>query len=127
MALTGDTCAECPAHDAVGRKAGQSSATVAFHVSAVSPLRPDSARDADIGDLLGSAVAATSMLGGAIAGALPIFPPDNPWNLDISNARVDPASASYPNFRGSAQVYGFPYAVVDSTVRLRTVQFQLCG
>ena len=89
---------------------------------------------------VGSVVAATNMLGGAIPGPLPIFPPDNWWNLDISAAPVDPASASYINFigpaktlhpdfggdvsTGSAQVYGFPYAVVDSTVTPRTVQFQ---
>ena len=84
--------------------------------------------------------AAASTLGGAIPGPLPIFPADNWWNLDISTAPVDPASAGYitfigptrtmhPDFGGdvspgSAQVYGFPYAVVDSTVTPRTVQFQ---
>jgi hypothetical protein len=89
---------------------------------------------------LGSVLAATSILGGTIPGPLPIFPRDNWWNLDISKLPVDPASASYigfigpaktlhPDFGGnvapgSAQVYGFPYAVVDSTVTPRTVQFQ---
>jgi hypothetical protein len=89
---------------------------------------------------LGSVVAATSMQGGALPGPLPIFPRDNWWNLDISKLPVDPASANYINFigpaktlhpdfggdvaPGSAQVYGFPYAVVDSTVTPRTVQFQ---
>jgi hypothetical protein len=83
---------------------------------------------------------ADATLGGAIPGTLPIFPPDNWWNLDISMAPVDPASASYIGFIGSAktlhpdfggdvapgstQVYGFPYAIVDSTTTLRTVQFQ---
>ena len=89
---------------------------------------------------LSSVIAATSMQGGALPGPLPIFPRDNWWNLDISKLPVDPASASYVNFigpaktlhpdfggdvaPGSAQGYGFPYAVVDSTVTLRTVQFQ---
>jgi len=89
---------------------------------------------------LGTAVAAPAMLGGAIPGPLPIFPPDNWWNTDISSAPVDPASASYISFIGAAktlhpdfggdvapgstQVYGFPYAVVDSTVTPRAVQFQ---
>jgi hypothetical protein len=89
---------------------------------------------------LGGIVAAVSTLGGAIPGPLPIFPRDNWWNLDISNAPVDPASASYVTFigptrsmhpdfggdvsPGSAQVYGFPYAVVDGTATLRAVQFQ---
>jgi hypothetical protein len=89
---------------------------------------------------LGGLVAAISTLGGAIPGPLPIFPRDNWWNLDISTAAVDPASAGYiafigpsttmhPDFggdvsAGSAQVYGFPYAIVDSTATPRTVQFQ---
>ncbi len=84
--------------------------------------------------------AAASTPGGAIPGPLPIFPRDNWWNLDVSAAPVDPASASYiafvgstrtmhPDFGGdvspgSAQVYGFPYAVVDSTVIKRAVQFR---
>ena len=88
---------------------------------------------------LGVIVAAASTLGGAIPGPLPIFPHDNWWNLDVSTAPVDPLSASFitfigptrtmhPDFGGdvspgSAEVYGFPYAVVDSTVALRTVQF----
>jgi hypothetical protein len=89
---------------------------------------------------LGSIVAASNTLGGAIPGPLPIFPRDNWWNADISSAPVDPASAGYitfigptkgmhPDFggdvsAGSVQVYGFPYAVVDGTATLRTVQFQ---
>jgi hypothetical protein len=91
-------------------------------------------------NMLSSVAAATNMQGGPIPGPLPIFPPDNWWNLDISTAPVDPTSASYINFigpakalhpdfggdvaPGSVQVYGFPYAVVDSTVTPRTVQFQ---
>jgi hypothetical protein len=89
---------------------------------------------------LGGIVAAISTLGGVIPGPLPILPSDNWWNLDISTAAVDRASAAYitfigagrtahPDFGGdvsvvSAQVYGFPYAVVDSMTTLRTVQFQ---
>ena len=90
---------------------------------------------------LGAIVAAaTSTQGGAIPGPLPIFPRGNWWNLDVSAAPVDPSSASYtafigpartvhPDFGGdvspgSAQVYGFPYALVDSTVTVRAVQFQ---
>jgi hypothetical protein len=83
-------------------------------------------------------VAAVNTIGGPLP--LPLFPPDNWWNLDISTAPVDPASASYitfigptrgmhPDFggevsAGSVEIYGFPYAVVDSTVTLRAVQFQ---
>jgi len=85
-------------------------------------------------------VYAAATLGGTIPGPLPIFPRDNWWNLDISNAPVDAGSASFISFigptrtlhpdfggdvsPGSAQVYGFPYAVVDGTTPLRTVQFQ---
>jgi hypothetical protein len=85
---------------------------------------------------LGTGVWAVSTQGGALPGPLPLFPPDNWWNLDISAAPVDPASASYINFigttrrahpdfggdvsPGSAENYGFPYAVVDSTLPLRT-------
>ena len=85
-------------------------------------------------------IAAASVRGGALPGPLPLFPADNWWNLDISSAPVDPASAAYINFigatrtahpdfggdvsPGSVQNYGFPYAVVDSTVTRRAVQFQ---
>jgi hypothetical protein len=83
---------------------------------------------------------AASTLGGGIPGPLPIFPADNWWNVSIATAPVDPASASYIAFiggsrrlhadfggdvsPGSADTYGFPYAVVDSTVAPRAVQFQ---
>ena len=84
--------------------------------------------------ILGSiVVGAASVLGGPLPPPLPIFPADNWWNLDISTAPVDPALGSsyiafvgptralHPDFGGdvspgSAQVYGFPYAVVDSTL-----------
>lgn len=88
----------------------------------------------------GGALAAPSVQGGPLPGPLPIFPADNWWNLDISTAPVDPASTSYidfigrtrtlhPDFGGNAspgsvEIYGFPYAVVDSTVTQRAVQFQ---
>ncbi|MGE5243759.1 MAG: hypothetical protein ACM3SQ_06000 [Betaproteobacteria bacterium] len=93
-----------------------------------------------LGSLLTAGVAAVSTQGGALPGPMPLFPPDNWWNLDISTAPVDPSSSSYiafvgasralhPDFGGdvspgSVQGYGFPYAVVDGTTPLRTVQFQ---
>jgi hypothetical protein len=54
-----------------------------------------------------------------------IFPPDNPWNRDISNDPVDPRSDNYiahigantnlhPDF-GSNPDYGIPYTVVPGT------------
>jgi len=60
-----------------------------------------------------------------IAGC-PVFPPDNPWNRDISKDPVDPNSANYiahmngntkslhPDF-GSDPTYGIPYVVVAGT------------
>jgi hypothetical protein len=93
--------------------------------------------------VMGAAAAvlsAASIQGGPLPPPLPLFPPDNWWNLDISTAPVDPASASYISFigttramhpdfggdvsPGSAQVYGFPYAVVDGSLTKRAVQFQ---
>jgi hypothetical protein len=77
--------------------------------------------------------------GAALPGPLPLFPADNWWNVDISAAPVDPASATYISFigatrtahpdfggdvsTGSVQVYGFPYVVVDSAVPKVAVQF----
>ena len=83
---------------------------------------------------------ASSMLGGALPGPLPLFPPDNWWNVDISAAPLDPASDGYINFLGrsqtahpdfggdvspgSDQIYGFPYVQVDNdSVPLKAVQF----
>ncbi len=93
-----------------------------------------------LGCLLTAVVAAISAQGGALPGPLPLFPAANWWNADLSAAPVDPSSASYiafiggtrglhPDFGGEAspgsvQGYGFPYAVVDGTTTLRTVQFQ---
>jgi hypothetical protein len=107
-------------------------------------LRPQArallAAIAAVAAMAGVAATGASTQGGAIPGPLPIFPSDNWWNLDVSSAPVDPASASYigfigatrrthPDFGGnvspgSVQVYGFPYVVVDGTLPLRPVQFQ---
>ena len=69
----------------------------------------------------------------------PVFPSDNWWNVDIRQAPVDPGSAGFiafigatrklhPDFGGeespgSTAVYGFPYALVDSTQARKTVVF----
>ncbi|HKA03265.1 MAG TPA: hypothetical protein VKD67_03020, partial [Acidimicrobiales bacterium] len=72
-----------------------------------------------------------------IPASLPLFPPDNWWNLDISAAPVDSGSASFvsfigatrtlhPDFGGDAggvDIYGFPYAVVDGAVTKKAVAF----
>ncbi|MBX7184851.1 MAG: hypothetical protein K1Y01_06865 [Vicinamibacteria bacterium] len=80
-------------------------------------------------------------LGGALPAPLPLFPGDNWWNLDITNAPVDSNSAAFISFinnggnrrlhpdfggeesPGSTAIYGFPYVVVDSTQPKKTVQF----
>ena len=72
---------------------------------------------------------------------LPLFPPDNWWNQDISAAPVDANSASYiafinnggtrtlhPDFGGevspgSAAIYGMPYAIVDGSQPKLAVSF----
>ena len=46
------------------------------------------------------ASAQTVVRGGALPGPLPLFPPDNWWNTDISAAPVDPNSAAYISFIG---------------------------
>jgi hypothetical protein len=84
-------------------------------------------------------VFAAATLNGPIPGPLPIFPRDNWWNIDISAAPVDSNSSNYISFigttrrlhpdfggdvsPGSVEIYGFPYAVVDSAVAKRAVQF----
>jgi hypothetical protein len=72
---------------------------------------------------------------------LPLFPPNNWWNQDISAAPVDPGSAAYiafinnggtrhlhPDFGGevspgSVDVYGMPYAIVDGLQPKQAVTF----
>lgn len=90
--------------------------------------------------LFPAALSALATLNGPLPTPPPLFPSGNWWNLDISTAPVDPASAGYigfigttrrlhPDFGGdvspgSVDIYGFPYVVVDSTVPKETVQFQ---
>lgn len=68
---------------------------------------------------------------------LPVFPADNWWNVDISNAPVDASSASFINFIGATRgmhpdfggtaggtdIYGFPYAIVDGSQPKQAVTF----
>jgi len=78
---------------------------------------------------------------GAAPAPLPLFPPDNWWNTDISAAPVDPNSASFiafinnggtrhlhPDFGGevspgSVAIYGMPYAIVDGAQPKLAVSF----
>lgn len=64
--------------------------------------------------------------GSVTIGGCPVFPADNPWNTDISNAPIDPNSSAYiasinqfaqylhPDF-GSNLAYGIPYTIVVSS------------
>jgi hypothetical protein len=92
--------------------------------------------------LLALAAGATVTVVGALPQPLPLFPRDNWWNVDVSAAPVDAASANYitfinngstrrlhPDFGGEAspgsvEIYGFPYIVVDGSQPKKTVQFQ---
>jgi hypothetical protein len=88
-------------------------------------------------------LAMDALRGGALPQPLPLFPPDNWWNLDISSWPVDVNSPSYisfinnggtrrlhPDFGGSDGtqygIYGMPYAVVGNVTNadLQAVQFQ---
>ena len=77
------------------------------------------------------ASAQTVVRGGALPPPLPLFPPDNWWNTDVSAAPVDSNSAAFINFIGptrgmhpdfggesgdpSSPIYGMPYATVAET------------
>lgn len=85
-------------------------------------------------------VSALAVINGPLPGPLPLFPRTNWWNLDISTAPVDGASTSFISFVGTARglhpdfggdvspgsvdIYGFPYAVVDSSVTKVAVNFR---
>ena len=103
---------------------------------------------------LAGAILAVSALAGAFAqcpptvpvegapppGPLPVFPPDNWWNTDVSAAPVDPNSPAFiafiggsrtlhPDFggtvsKGSVAIYGFPYAIVDDSQPKLAVKFK---
>ena len=89
---------------------------LAFHASAQAPSR-----------------------GGALPPPLPLFPPGNWWNTDISGAPVDPNSAAFitfigptrgmhPDFGGDsgdadAPIYGMPYLTVSGAQPLVPVTF----
>ena len=77
--------------------------------------------------------------GGALPEPLPLFPPGNWWNTDITNAPVDARSAAFlsvigasrglhPDFGGDsgdpdAPIYGMPYATVSGSQPLVPVVF----
>ena len=90
---------------------------------------------------LGQCPASVPVEGAPPPAPLPLFPPDNWWNVDVSNAPVDPGSASYISFinnggtrhlhpdfggeasPGSVDIYGMPYAIVDGSQPKLAVTF----
>ena len=85
------------------------------------------------------ALAQAPVRGGDLPAPLPLFPPDNWWNTDITAAPVDPNSTAFisfigatrgmhPDFGGdsvepSAPIYGIPYVVVRGSQPLVPVTF----
>jgi hypothetical protein len=77
-------------------------------------------------------------VGGELPGPLPLFPPDNWWNLDIADAPPDPGSDAFmgvigpkarlhPDFGGpkvGVAKYGVPYVVVGGDQPKRAVAFR---
>jgi hypothetical protein len=79
--------------------------------------------------------------GGPLPGPMPLLPPDNWWNQDITHAPMDARSAQFiafinnggarrlhPDFGGyespgSVGIYGFPYVVVTGNQPKRAVSF----
>lgn len=80
-------------------------------------------------------------IGGELPGPLPLFPPDNWWNLDIGDAPLDPRSDAFigfvgprtrlhPDFgpaTGPMSMYGIPYVVVSGGQPKRAVTFGYQG
>ena len=80
-----------------------------------------------------------AVVGGPLPPPLPLFPPTNWWNVDVSHAPVDANSAAYigfigatrgmhPDFGGdsgdpSAPTHGMPFIVVDGAQPLLPVTF----
>ena len=89
---------------------------------------------------LPAAVLAQPVRNGPLPTPLPLFPPDNWWNVDVTAAPIDPNSANFINFIGATVglhpdfggddpdtpngIFGFPYAVVPGTQPLEPVAFQ---
>jgi hypothetical protein len=80
---------------------------------------------------------AAATLNGTLPGPLPLFPRSNWWNTDVTQAPIDPASASFISFIGTTRqlhpdfggisggdnIYGMPYIVVDGSQPKKAVEF----
>ena len=90
--------------------------------------------------LLATAALGQPVRNGELPPPLPVFPPSNWWNTDISSAPVDPKSAAFISFIGASKgmhpdfggdsgdpdypIYGLPYIVVPGTQPLVPVTFE---
>ena len=84
-----------------------------------------------------AATASAATQGGRMPVPLPLFPPNNWWNTDVSAAPVDPGSANFINFigagdglhpdfggdAGDGNVYGMPFLLVDGAQAKKVVDF----
>jgi hypothetical protein len=94
-----------------------------------------------LGAACAAAPAAAQVVQGGAMPEVPLFPPDNWWNADISQAPVDAASTTsfvawigashglHPDFGGDDSsnppngIFGFPYVVVPGSQPLEIVTF----
>ncbi|HVS33510.1 MAG TPA: hypothetical protein VMS98_18895 [Thermoanaerobaculia bacterium] len=90
--------------------------------------------------LAAEALAQAPQRGGELPAPLPLFPPTNWWNTDITGAPVDPASTAFISFIGPTRgmhpdfggdsgdpdspIFGIPYIVVAGTQPLVPVTFE---
>ncbi len=87
--------------------------------------------------VLSSSLSAQVQRGDGLPQPLPLFPPDNWWNLDISAAPVDPNSTNFINFIGAGvgmhpdfggdaggdDIYGMVYITVPTTQAMSPITF----
>src|SRR5688572_15714172 len=85
--------------------------------------------------LAAAAVWAQVVRNGPLPQPLPLFPNDNWWNVDITNAPVDPNTASWQTYIGGEgmhpdfgaegdsepEIYGIPFISVPGTQPLKAV------